>query len=150
MKQKEFFFEKNFFIFFEKRDVQDEITLKFESERILFRKESFYFLWEMRRSRRDNIEVCIKKNYFSKRIFLLFFYVEIFKTRWYLKRKSLISFQDDSIHHHFIHFKTTAFIIILFISLIILIFLIFFIFLIFLIFLIHLLLYNELCVVFDV
>ncbi len=147
MNQRRFFSEKSLFIFFEKRDVQDEITLKFESKRILFRKESFYFLWKMRRSRRDNTEVCIRKNYFSKRIFLLSFYVEIFKTKWYLERKSLISSQDDNIHHHFIHLKTTAFIIILFISFIILIFLIF---LTFLIFLIHLLLYSELCVVFDV
>jgi hypothetical protein len=139
LNQKRFFLEKNLFIFFEKWDVQDEIILRFESKKILFRKASFYFLWKMRRSRWDNTEIWIRKDSFSKEIFLFPFYVEIFKTRWYLESKSLISSQGDSIHHHSIHLKATAFIITLFISLTILTFLTF---LTFLIFLIHLLLYS--------
>ncbi len=51
---------------------QEEIILIFESKRILFRKESSYFFWRMRRSKRDNIEIWIKKNSFLKRIFWMY------------------------------------------------------------------------------
>ncbi len=64
-----------------KWDVQDEIILRFELKKILSRKAFFYILWKMRRSRRDTSEIWIKKNSFSKSIFLFFSKNETFKMK---------------------------------------------------------------------